>query len=332
MDGIDVALIETDGEVSVSSSSFGTGRYPLWLREELQKLIVDPIRSENGDLSSITDAVTDAHCVAVEQFLTDHKIAHHSIDVIGFHGQTILHAPERGITRQLFNGKRAAERLHIDAVCQFRLADVAAGGQGAPLIPLFHEALAKTRGLSRPVVFLNLGGVANISYIDHESLLAFDTGPASAMLDDFIRLRRNESFDRDGSLAQAGSVHRDLVRHFLSSDYFNCRPPKSLDRNAFHGWMSAITPLSDEDGAATLAAFTVESIAAALHHLPQQPRQWLVGGGGRHNRFIMQELGNRLGVPVLPVEAVGPLSLPTTTGVPVPLTGGEIFKAHKNGR
>jgi anhydro-N-acetylmuramic acid kinase len=237
----------------------------------------------------------------------------------------------------------------VDIVCQFRRADVAAGGQGAPLIPLFHQAIVRSFHLDEPVMFLNLGGVANITYVDQETLLAFDTGPASAMIDDFVRDRRGEPFDRDGHLAQTGLIQIRQLEQLLSSDYFHRKPPKSLDRNAFHGWMEVMSLLSDEDGAATLSAFTVESIAMSLQHVPKEPVQWLVGGGGRHNRFLMQELAKRLNVPVNPVEAIGlngdmleaecfawlavrtlkglPLSLPTTTGAPYPMTGGELYKA-----
>jgi anhydro-N-acetylmuramic acid kinase len=171
-------------------------------------------------------------------------------------------------------------------------------------------------------------------------------------LDDFLRERRGQAFDRDGTLAASGQVHQSVVEKFLTQDYFRKSPPKSLDRNAFHGWMTLVAPLSDADGAATLLAFTIESIAAALHHAPETPLRWLVGGGGRHNRFLMERLRQRLGVPVDPVETVGwdgdtleaecfawlavrcvkglPLSLPSTTGVPYPMTGGEVSLAAKD--
>jgi anhydro-N-acetylmuramic acid kinase len=196
---------------------------------------------------------------------------------------------------------------------------------------------------------LNLGGVANVTYIDHDKIMAFDTGPASALLDDFVRERIGTSFDKDGQLAQSGFIHHAIVEKFLASGYFNRTPPKSLDRNAFHAWIDLVKPLSNGDGAATLAAFTIQSIAASLQHLPEPPKKWLVGGGGRHNLFLMKSLESHLGVPVEPVEAVGwngdmleaecfawlavrtlkglPLSLPSTTGVPYPLTGGEISRA-----
>ena len=163
MDGIDVAMLRTDGENFIRLEAIGGGAYSAEFQHQLLALIRDPERAAKGDVPKITQAVTDAHCTAVEAFLDDHHISPDSIDVIGFHGQTVFHAPERGITRQLFDGARAAQRLGIDTVCQFRLADVAAGGQGAPLAPLYHQARARASGLEWPLAILNLGGVANIT-------------------------------------------------------------------------------------------------------------------------------------------------------------------------
>ena len=351
MDGIDVACLETDGLADIKRGPSSMSAYPAHLRDQLITLIADPERAGSADLSDIADAVTDAHCLAVEAFLNAHQMARETIDLVGFHGQTVFHAPERKITLQLFNGPRAAARLGMDVVCQFRTADVAIGGQGAPLAPLYHHALVEASALAMPLMVLNLGGVANVTYLDNDHVIAFDTGPASAMLDDFLRLRRGQAFDRDGALAASGTIIAPIVEQFLGHDYFSKIPPKSLDRNAFHTWMALVAPLSDEDGAATLAAFAIESIIAALRHVPHQPKRWLVGGGGRHNAHVMHRLAKRLGVPVDPVEAVGwkgdtleaecfgwlavrslkglPLSLPSTTGVPYPMTGGEVSRAIK---
>ncbi len=352
MDGIDIAMLETDGDYVITHHATGSGSYSDNLRQQLGTLISNTEYAANGDVADITAAVTDSHCDSVEAFLNHHAIDRKSVNVIGFHGQTIFHAPERGITRQLFDGGRASARLGIDTVCQFRLADVAAGGQGAPLTPLYHQALVHAARLELPVMILNLGGVANVTYIDHDTIMAFDTGPASALLDDFVRERIGLPFDKDGQLAQSGHIHHTVVDDFLSSDYFKRSPPKSLDRNAFHAWMNFVSPLSNADGAATLASFTIESILASIQHLPRPPKKWLVGGGGRHNVFLMNRLKRRLGVAVQPVESVGwngdmleaecfawlavrslkglPLSVPSTTGVPYPMTGGEISRASRN--
>lgn len=345
MDGIDVALLRTDGRDLIEHGPGVTIPYPARLREALISVINTPAQAESGDLSALEDAVTDAHCDAVTHILDIHDISPRSITCVGLHGQTVFHRPERRFTRQLMNGQRAADRLGLTCVNRFRHADLAAGGQGAPLVPLYHQALA--RGLVLPVMVINLGGVANITFLDGDIISAFDTGPASAMIDDFVRQRTGQSFDTDGALAARGRADEAIVADFLAHSYFARPAPKSLDRNAFHDWMKLVASLSDADGAATLTQFTVESVAAALKHVPRPPIRWLVCGGGRLNGFLMHALRQRLGVPVDPVEAVGwngdfleaecfawlavrsigglPLSLPSTTGVPSPTRGGEIW-------
>ncbi len=347
MDGIDVAFVETDGESRVVPGPGATYPYPSELRQQLLALIADPAVAETSPLSDIEDAVTSAHGDAIAQFLDDNRIDAKTLDVIGLHGQTVYHRPERRFTRQLGHGKDIAKRFGVTTVNRFRHADVAAGGQGAPLVPVYHRALAAK--LPQPVAVLNLGGVGNVTYIDDDTMIAFDTGPASAMIDDFVRRRRNLPFDAEGKIAAAGTAAKRLVDDFIRHPYFERPAPKSLDRNDFHATASAVEQLSDEDGAATLTEFTVSATAAALRHLPRKPLQWLVAGGGRHNTFLMRRLGEALQCPVQPVEAQGwngdfleaqcfgylavrrlrnlPISFPDTTGVPCPLTGGEITGA-----
>ena len=228
-------------------------------------------------------------------------------------------------------------------VNRFRHADVASGGQGAPLAPVFHQALA--RDLPRPLAVLNLGGVANVTFIAGDALLAFDTGPASALLDDWVGRHTGAAFDEDGRIARSGTVDTSVLAALLADPFFDRPPPKSLDRNAFP--LTAVEALGLADGGATLAAFTVHSVARAREHLPAAPARWLVGGGGRHNAALLDGLRAALGVAVDPVEAVGwdgdaleaqafgflavrslhglPLSLPGTTGVPQPMPGGEQY-------
>jgi anhydro-N-acetylmuramic acid kinase len=232
-------------------------------------------------------------------------------------------------------------------VGRFRDADVASGGEGAPFVPLYHRALASR--LPQPVMVLNLGGVGNVTYIDGNTVIAFDTGPASALLDDFMLRRRGLAYDENGRFAASGTPDPVLVAAFMTNPYFDRPAPKSLDRQDFHGRAQGVDDLSDVDAAATLSAFTVESVLAALRHVPTAPKRWLVTGGGRRNGLFMSRLRERLGVPVEPVEAVGwngdfleaqafgylaarsvlglPLSLPTTTGVPYPMPGGELNRA-----
>jgi anhydro-N-acetylmuramic acid kinase len=344
MDGIDVALVETDGQQHVVPGPGGTYPYPSALRDRLFAVVADPERAETAPLIELDAAVSAAHGDAIDRFLADHGIDRGSLDLIGLHGQTICHRPERRFTRQLGAGDAVAKRFGVTTVSRFRHADVAAGGEGAPLAPLYHQALAAQ--LPHPLMILNLGGVGNVTFIDDDSVIAFDTGPASAMIDDFVRRRRGVAFDAGGRIAAAGKPDAALVERFAAHRFFDRPAPKSLDRNEFHSAVEALKRLSDEDGAATLVEFTVVATVSALRHVPRAPLRWLVAGGGRHNTHIMQRLAQELGVPVEPVETVGwdgdfleaqcfgylavrallglPLSLPTTTGAPGALTGGAI--------
>jgi anhydro-N-acetylmuramic acid kinase len=347
MDGIDVAIVETDGDQRVSTGPGRMFEYPVSLRRELLDLIAEPARAQSDPLQDLEAAVTDAHIGAIRNFMEAASLTPHDIDVIGLHGQTVFHRPRQRFTRQLGLGARVAAQLGIDTVNRFRHADVASGGEGAPLVPLFHRALAS--GLPQPLMVLNLGGVANVTYIDGDTVIAFDTGPASALIDDFVLRRCGVPFDRDGRLAASGQADEALATAFLEHPFFECPAPKSLDRQDFQTWAKAVEALSDADGAATLAEFTIRSIAAALRNVPHPPQRWLVTGGGRHNRHLMRRLRESLAVPVDPVEDVGwdgdfleaqafgylavrslrglPLSLPTTTGVPHPMPGGELHRA-----
>lgn len=350
MDGIDVALVETDGERVVARGPNGTYPYLVPVRDELGAVVADPERGEHDPLAVLEAAVTDAHAYAVLRFLDEHGLDRAGLDLVGFHGQTVLHRPERRFTRQIGDGARLARALGVPVVNDFRTADVAAGGEGAPLVPLYHEALAAD--LDRPVAILNLGGVGNVTYLGDGPPLAFDTGPGNAMIDDWVRRHTGDAYDDRGALAAKGRVDERALAALMANDYFDRPPPKSLDRNGFSA--DPVAHLSVEDGAATLAAFTVATVAAARRHLPVAPRRWLVTGGGRHNDVLMGGLGRAFNVPVDPVEAVGwngdaleaeafaflavrasrglPLSLPTTTGVPAPMPGGRLHAVAGEGR
>ncbi|WP_291664621.1 MULTISPECIES: anhydro-N-acetylmuramic acid kinase [unclassified Bosea (in: a-proteobacteria)] len=349
MDAIDVSLVTSDGRDRLAFGAGASYPYRDQTRRALQAVIADAERAASEPLAELEAAVTADHLAAIRSYADDQGLDFGAVDLVGLHGQTIYHRPERRFTRQLMNGQAVADALGIPTVDRFRDADVAAGGEGAPFAPLYHRALAQE--LEQPVMVLNLGGVGNITYVDGDTVIAFDTGPASAILDDFMQRRLGRPYDADGALATSGRVHDELVAGFMANPYFDRPAPKALDRNDFHRRARVVEPLSDADGAATLAAFTVESIVAALRHVPKRPRRWLVGGGGRLNRHFMARLGERLGVPVEPVETVGwngdaleaqifayfairslrnlPLSLPSTTGVPRPLTGGRLHRPGK---
>jgi anhydro-N-acetylmuramic acid kinase len=351
MDGIDVALVETDGEGVARPGAGATYPYPPDLRAQLQAVIADPARAEHDPLDEIEAAVTDAHCDAVLRLLAENGVDPQRVALAGLHGQTVFHRPERRFTRQLLDGARAARRLGIDVVNRFRHADVAAGGEGAPLVPLYHQALAQ--GLERPLMVLNWGGVGNVTFLGEGDPVAFDTGPANALIDDWVSRRLGRAYDADGAVAAAGRADAAMGAALMDNPFFDRPAPKSLDRNDFHRRARIVERLGVEDGAATLAAFTVEATAAALRHVPAAPARWLVTGGGRLNATLMRRLGERLGVTVEPVEAVGwdgdyleaqcfaylaarsrrglPLSLPSTTGVPAPATGGDVHPAPRAG-
>jgi anhydro-N-acetylmuramic acid kinase len=347
MDGIDIALIETDGRAIVRTGPGRTVAYPAALRGELQAFLSDPSQAERNPLTELDERVTDVFTDAIGLFIDEEGRDRSKIDLIGLHGQTVFHRPERRFTRQLGQGQRMADQLGIDVVDSFRLADVAQGGHGAPFAPLYHAALASC--LVQPLMVLNLGGVGNITYLDGETIIAFDTGPASALIDDLVLRRFGLPFDEGGRIASRGKVDRVVLDELMANPFFQEPAPKSLDRNNFHKRAKIVERLADDDAVATLAAFTIEAAVAALRQVPDKPVRWLVTGGGRHNAFFMHGLAQRLDVPVEPVEAVGwngdlieaqcfgylavrsmlglPLSLPTTTGVPAPMPGGVLRRA-----
>lgn len=344
MDGIDAALLRTDGEGAAEAGAFLTVPYSEGFRDRLRACLGN--QDEFADIADVQRELTLHHADAVLSLLEQAGLTAEQVDLIGFHGHTILHDPDARRTWQIGDGALLARRTGIAVVDDFRTADVAAGGQGAPLLPLYHRALAAA--LDKPLAVLNLGGVGNVTWIGaDDGVIACDTGPGNAMIDDWVLARTGRAYDEDGALARAGRVDPVALAHLLNTRFFDRPAPKSLDRDAFDP--APVAGLSIEDGAATLTAFTVESVARILPHLPQPPRRWLVTGGGRRNAAIMDGLTARLGVPVEPVETVGwngdaleaqgfaylavrsrlglPLSLPTTTGVPRPLTGGRFHEA-----
>ncbi|MGD1036775.1 MAG: anhydro-N-acetylmuramic acid kinase [Roseiarcus sp.] len=349
MDGIDVALIRSDGRSRVETGPGATFPYPSDISGALRQVVADPKRAL-GPLAELERAVTDAHVAAIEAFLAKFDIDRRRVALVGLHGQTVLHRPRERFTRQLGDGARAAAALGIDVVNDFRAADVAAGGEGAPLAPLYHAAMCA--GLERPLTVLNWGGVGNVTYLGaHGEIIAFDAGPANALIDDFVAERLGVAYDEGGALAAAGRADDELVARFMRDAYFDRPPPKSLDRNHFHSAARSARALGDADGAATLAAFTVEATAAASRHFALKASRWLVCGGGRRNLTLMRALEARLEARVDPIEAIGydgdvveaqcfaylalrsrqglPISLPTTTGAPRPLTGGVSWPAKR---
>ena len=350
LDGVDAAYVETDGERIGGFGRAVTIPYPPALRRDLRSLLdAAPALHAEGrlaDYPALLDCaqrLTERHAEAVAALGL-------GADLIGFHGQTILHRPamrpgERGHTWQIGDPALLARRTGVEVVHDFRSADVAAGGQGAPLVPVFHRVLAEA--LPKPLALLNLGGVANVTWIGRRGeLIAFDTGPANGPLDDWARRSVGQDYDRDGLLAGAGEADAAVLAQLMAHPYLAAPPPKSLDRLDFDQALreSGAGSLSPADGAATLAAFCAACVGAAARHFPEPPLQWLVAGGGRRNPALMRALSGRLEAPVRPVEVAGwdgdaleaqafgvlaarvardlPLTFPSTTGAPRPLTGG----------
>ncbi len=349
MDGIDLAMIETDGE---RVAAFGKTSYRPY--SEAERLVLRQALSAARDITDRAErpealrnaerVVSDAHAALVRGFLSEHGMSASDVDVIGFHGQTVFHAPERRLTVQLGDGGRLARETGIRVVYDLRADDVVAGGEGAPLAPVFHKALAA--GLPRPLGILNLGGVANSTWIGEgdNDLIAFDTGPANALIDDFVQARTGAAMDTGGALALKGAVNDALLARWLRNPYFDRPAPKSLDRDAFT--VPGVDALSTEDGAATLTAFTAATVAAGFRHLPQPPVRLIAVGGGAHNPVLLEMIAARTGVAVTPAAEIGwsgdfieaqafaymavraldgrPITFPGTTGVAQPMSGGRI--------
>jgi anhydro-N-acetylmuramic acid kinase len=353
LDGVDVAMIETDGK---RVKAFGPSGYRPYteaerrvLRQALAEAAHLPQRDARpGILREAERVVTVAHAEAVASFTAQNHMSYEDIDIVGFHGQTVLHRPAERMTVQIGDAAALAKAIHIPVMHDFRAADVAAGGQGAPFVPVYHRALAQSLEREGPMVVLNIGGVSNITYIDGgDVLIACDTGPGNALLDDFMYRVTGQRFDCEGRLAAQGKADQAWIAEALKHPFFALPPPKSLDRNDFAKLV--LRDMPPADGAATLTAFTAAAIARVVPLLPKTPRSWIVAGGGARNLTMIRMLRERLApATVEAADAVGwstdaieaqafgflaarglkglPLSYPATTGVPIPMTGGVIAR------
>jgi anhydro-N-acetylmuramic acid kinase len=353
LDGVDAAMLTTDGETIEAHG-------PTWFRPyspATRAAVVRATRAalegrdQAADIVEAADLVTSEHIAAVRDLLSSARIDRSEVDVVGFHGQTILHRPPidrsaLGRTWQIGGGGTFAYELGIETVSNFRGADMANGGEGAPLAPIYHAALAAEAGWDEPVCVLNLGGVANLTFVPPAArptdLVAFDCGPGNGLLDEWLLQTTGERMDTDGALAAAGTVDEEALALMALSPYLKRQPPKSLDRYDFK--LAHVAKLGAADGAATLTAFTAQCVAKAVDLLPAAPARWIVCGGGRHNPVMMAELRQRVPGEVLTAEDVGwrgdmieaecfaylavrclrglPISFPKTTRAPRPLSGG----------
>jgi anhydro-N-acetylmuramic acid kinase len=359
MDGIDVAMIETDGQGSVVRGPAHEYPFDPAFRGRLLQGLLDAVEIECREdrpesLAALEQEITTRHRDAVQNFLNENNIEASTIDVIGLHGQTVLHRPERGLTVQIGCGQRLADELGISVVYDMRANDMVHGGQGAPLVPIYHQALAQNGYFDgNSVAFVNIGGISNISYLrGGDDPFAFDTGPGNALIDQWVMANAGVPYDDGGRIASEGTVDEALVAQVLRLPYFDKKLPKSLDRNDFTPELVAGLELAD--GARTLAAITAQSILIAAKHLPEQPQLWVVCGGGRKNQMIMDDLAAgaaQHGATVVNAEDAGldggsmeaeawaylavrslkglPLTFPNTTGVRSPVTGGVLAKPFK---
>lgn len=351
LDGIDAAVLETNGE---SFKSFGPTYYRPYALEE-QAVLAQALQEARGlhdrtarpgILSAAEQIVTDAHCEAIAALLRKSGPA---VNIIGFHGQTVIHRPQERMTVQIGLAQKIADRFKIPVVADFRAADIAAGGQGAPLVPVMHLALAKASGLTLPVAIVNIGGVANVTIIEaDETLLAFDTGPGNALINDWLQRKTGAIMDEDGKAAFQGKIHHNILSRLLEDFYFTMEPPKSLDRDHFDYALGLIEGLSLEDGAATLSAFTAEGISRGLRFAEGNPHKVVIAGGGARNPALLSALQQRTNSEIVTAAQMNwsgdfleaqafaflavrslrglPLTFPGTTGVSKPLRGGALFQ------
>ena len=355
LDGIDIAFLETDGEAQVRPGPFATRPYSDAERRLLRAALADArgltdATQRPGILPQAEAFLTRAHGEAVQGFCREHGLDLASVDLIGFHGQTVLHQPGNRLTVQIGDGQELADALGRPVAFDFRTADVMAGGQGAPLVPVYHRALAAGAALTGTVGFLNIGGVANATILSGAAEpLACDTGPGNALIDDFMFARTGAPFDANGALAAQGQPDEALLARWLAHPFFDQAPPKSLDRNAFN--VSGLDQLSDADGAATLTAFTARATGCLLRHVPERPTLWIACGGGVYNKTLLLMLENELGAEIrvsdefgwnasaleaqafayLGVRAAKGLALtfPGTTGVHAPMSGGRVVQPRR---
>ncbi len=358
LDGnIDVALIKTDGESIYEFGPWALVPYPESTVQLIKQAVViakawNFKRGKEPEIFTKAEvAITRGQSAAVEQVVKSAGLTLSEIGAIGFHGQTILHRPpdtkRRGKSRQLGDGQLMAELLKTTVVFDFRTNDLEAGGQGAPISPIYHVALLKNLNLDSSAAVLNLGGVANLTYWDSKNeIIALDTGSANAPINDWISQHTDKKMDENGIIAQSGKVDEALLATLIADPYFQQKYPKSLDRNNFTA--ALVNGLSLEDGAATLTAFCATALNSALEQLPVRPKKIILCGGGRKNKTLVKEIQQRAHIEPIMSEDCGwrgdaleaecfaylairslqglPFSFPSTTGVPHAMSGGKIAR------
>lgn len=362
LDGIDLAMLRTDGrdylEFGPTAHKPFNGEMKSWINRAIKAAMEG--RDGAADIGKAAGEITQLHVEMVEDFMEENQLRRDQVDVIGFHGQTILHRPpsvpilgpeDQGRTWQIGDGQTLAEETGIDVVYNFRAADVVVGGEGAPLAPVYHNALVRKLNREHPVGVINLGGVGNITYVPADGadsgLVAFDCGPGNGLIDEWMEMRTGQAMDENGETARKGKVHTEILRMMLLLPYMRRNPPKSLDRYDFK--LDPVLELSVDDGAATLTAFSAACVRHSEQFLPEPVGEWIVCGGGRHNSSMMEALSKAVAAEINTAEDVGwrgddleaecfaylavrhlkklPLSYPKTTRAPHALQGGVFCKA-----
>lgn len=343
-DGIDAAIIRSNGDKIHDIGATASVKYTPSFREKIRLLLLEQVNIKA--LLEVSNEIAAQHAHLVHDLLKSASLTDRDIDIIGFHGQAIYHDPANGQTMQIGNASLLAKMTGIDIVSDFRSMDIAHGGQGAPLVPLFHQALFSDN--KKPIAVLNIGGVSNITYLgaSPKEILAFDTGPGCALIDDFVLKNFGQNFDDQGKIARSGKPDEHLLAELIADPYFDKAPPKSLNRDHFQAAANKVKNLSKEDALATLTHFTADAIAKSAKFLPSPPLEWLVCGGGRNNKFLLEILKTKHKLNVTEIkygdfieaQAFGflairsfyqmPLSLPSTTGTRFPVSGGALTKYH----
>jgi len=362
MDGIDVAILRTDGEAIIEPVFSAEFPYDSDFRDQIgfaleEAKTLDNSPARTSGLRALEVEITRRHIKAVEATLKQAAMNRGDIDLIGFHGQTVLHRPDKGFTVQLGDGEQLADAVGIPVVSDMRSNDMAHGGQGAPLVPAYHGALAASLhstmptaiSAGSPVAFVNIGGISNLTYIGGDGeLIAFDTGPGNNLIDQWVANTGGKAFDENGTIAADGNIVEAITKKYLDQSFFGNSVPKSLDRSDFSPLEQGAASLAD--GARTLAHISAASIFKACEHLPAIPHLWIISGGGRKNPHIIADLkefaAEQNNGRVLLAEEVGlngdtmeaeawawmavrslkglPLTYPKTTGCSKPVTGGHL--------
>jgi anhydro-N-acetylmuramic acid kinase len=355
MDGIDVAMIDTDGHNQIIFGSACEFTYSDEMKRRLSLCLLQAQSFENRNTRTdlvrhVENELTQLHAYAVSKFISDNAIDPKSIDVIGFHGQTLVHRPDLGLTIQIGDGQMLADMCQIPVIYDLRANDMLHGGQGAPLIPVYHTVLAAQVSSQDPLAFVNIGGISNVTFVSKDTdPVAFDVGPGNALIDQWVQKKANMAYDEDGRIGMQGSVDEDRLAQYLNHSFFVQKPPKSLDRHDFSP--DTVTGLSLRDGAATLAALTARAIVQSQQFAPIPPKKWIICGGGRKNKAILSALKQTLDSPVVVSEEIGldgsameaqgwaylsvrslqnlPITFPSTTGVTHPVSGGVLKRPKK---